>query len=816
MKPIEFFLSIQKKYAGTIVLIGIILAVLCFPRAVRLLSNIKTDLINLLPDHYPTVRYTEEIQKKFNRRSSLYLIINSPHAEINKKAMVASKAYLETLPSIDYIEVKKRGYDFFDKNKLLLLGLKDLYDIKNRLKDKIEQEKLGGLYISFEDSGDEKEVTFDDLIKKYKDEFTEGVRSPYKTNEDNTVYVLNIYPKSNDSSLKYFKSFGTEVQQYAAKFDFKKFSPDIEIGYAGAIVTRVDQYDALINDLKRAGMISAISIFLLLYFYFGRYVARKKGIKGFVITSAMRFVPVISIFIPMIISIMVAFWFCSYFFTHLNVVTSFLFAIILGLGVDIGIHLYTRYIQDRKLGLDIDQIHRSVVLRTGKSCAIGILTTVASFYILTINDFKGFSEFGWIAGNGLVIALLSYLLFFPSLMLLIDRFSFFKVAKNGDHVKSAGRAWIPGAKSILTFAFIVAAFSIFGLQHLHFEWDFHKLKMKIPAREHQKVLLKQTHGRVNSPAVYLIENSIQANKIKQIIRHRKTYDEGFHTIQYFRSYYDMFPMDQDEKMFVLGDIHKLLSDPLVIRSLNPEEKELVVDFKKAIKDTKPIIEKDVPPDVHEIFWGNTGNTDSSVAYIMPLPNLELDNGNNAKAFYQDVYNVTALDYQYYALSDAMVFAEVLQTLFRDAKKAILFASIIIFALISLHFRHVRRTSLIFIGLGCGLLWMFGCMVVFDIRLNFYNMIVIPAMIGMGVDNSVHIVHRFDEIGRKAIIPVLKTSGGAALMASITTILGYSGLCFTHHPGLNSIGWMAIIGMVTCLIGSLVVLPLMLQLVLRKK
>lgn len=96
------------------------------------------------------------------------------------------------------------------------------------------------------------------------------------------------------------------------------------------------------------------------------------------------------------------------------------------------------------------------------------------------------------------------------------------------------------------------------------------------------------------------------------------------------------------------------------------------------------------------------------------------------------------------------------------------------------------------------------------------MIIIPAMIGMGVDNSVHVVHRFDEIGRKSIINVLKTSGGAALMASLTTILGYSGMCFTRHPGLSSIGWMAIIGMGTCLLGSLVVLPLLLQLFLRKE
>ena len=110
--------------------------------------------------------------------------------------------------------------------------------------------------------------------------------------------------------------------------------------------------------------------------------------------------------------------------------------------------------------------------------------------------------------------------------------------------------------------------------------------------------------------------------------------------------------------------------------------------------------------------------------------------------------------------------------------------------------------------------MFGLMSIFHLKLNFYNMIVIPAMIGMGEDNSVHVLDRYEEMGRVSVLDVLRTSGYAAFMASLITILGYAGLCFSHHPGLNSIGWMAIIGMGTCLLGSLVVLPLLLQIFLK--
>lgn len=816
-KFIGVFLQFQKRYTVAILLFGLTVTVLAAPRAVRLLTSIATELIHLLPDEYPSVRHTDEIQKKFNRRSSLFLIITSPDADANFRAMIALQSYLEKNPLVDRVDVKKRGYDFFDKNKLLLVELKDLYQIHDRLKDRIQKRKLSGLYIDFEED-DEKaeEVTFDDLIQKYKDEFAEGVRSKYRTNKDKTVYVLDIYPKSTDASLSFFKQFGDGIEQEAAKFDFGKYHPDMTYGYAGAIKTRVDQYDALIEDLKKAGLVSASSIFLLLYFYFGRFIDRKKGLKNYVVSLFMQFIPVVAIFLPMITSTILAFWFASFFFDRLNVVTSFLFAIIFGLGVDIGIHLIMRSIQDRCDGKGMDAIHHDVVTRTGKSSAMGILTTVASFYVLTINDFKGFSEFGWIAGNGLVVALLCYLTFMPCLLLLIDRFQLLRIRQTSfdvDALEKGRRRWLPYHKYLLVLFAAFTLLSLVDLRELHFEWDFNKLKMKLEHREHQKDLLKQTYGRVNSPAVYLVENAVQARRIAKELRERKESDLSSPTIQFFRSYYDMIPFDQDEKLALLRSLDDMLADD-ALNTAGDEEKELIAEFRESIAGTERITEKDIPPDIYELFWGNTGLTDTSVGYVMPLPHLELDDGNNAQAFYEDVYLVETLKKRFYALSDSIVFAEVLRTLFRDANVAVFLTTLAIMCMTFLHYRTWREPLLIFAALGCGIFWMLGCMALFGLRLNFYNMIIIPAMIGMGEDNSIHVVDRFNEVKRRSLVAVLKTSGGAALMASLTTMLGYSGLCVSRHPGLQSIGWMAIIGMGTCLVASLVLLPVLLQLFLR--
>lgn len=809
--------KIQSRFAVVLCLLALLLGYLSYPRAVHLLKSVATDLIHLLPDHFPSVHFNQEIQKKFNRRSSLYLILNSPDPKLNERALFDLKAHLETHPEVGDVSVEKRGYDFFDKFKLLLVDQEDLQQVHDRLKEKIEKEKLGGLYIDLEEDGSSsKTVTFDDLIDNYKSKFTEGVESKFRRNESGTVYVLDIYPKSTDSGLKFFKHFGESIAAHVEKYDFSKYPIKIDYGYAGAIKTRVDQYDALIRDLKNAGLFSGISIFIVLYLYFAWFIRLPhRGWVPQIKLFFLRAVPVVLIFIPMIISTFAGFAFNSFFFDKLNVVTSFLFAIIFGLGVDIGIHLISRYIRDRGHGLSENQAHINMLVQTGKSSATSILTTVSSFYIMTLTDFRGFSEFGWIAGNGLIIALLAYLLFFPSFVILADRLGCLPLIKKSfDLNLHSKRHWLPKVRPVAAVLLVLSFVSVYFALQTEFEWNFQALSMKIPEREAWKEKLKETLGRVNSPAAYLIHGPEDAKAIASEIKRRKK-DDPTPTIHFFRSYYDMLPEDQDEKLALLKKIDMMLIDD-AMNTLNDEEKNLVRDFREAIAKTRRIQPEDIDASIHELFWGNTGLTDTSVAYIMPLPELHLGDGRVAMDFYKDVYSMHVNGNDFYAVSDAMVFSEVLQTLFRDAKVAILLSFGVLTLLTILHYRRVRNVVLVVGTLVCGIVWMLALLPVFGFKLNFYNMIVIPAMIGMGEDNSVHVLDRFTELAEKNMVGALRISGGAALMASLTTMLGYAGLCLAHHPGLNSIGWMAIIGMGTCLVASLVLLPVLLQLTVRGK
>jgi hypothetical protein len=138
------------------------------------------------------------------------------------------------------------------------------------------------------------------------------------------------------------------------------------------------------------------------------------------------------------------------------------------------------------------------------------------------------------------------------------------------------------------------------------------------------------------------------------------------------------------------------------------------------------------------------------------------------------------------------------------------AFLIITVLMFVNFRSIRWAALALIPLGVGLLWMLLLMEVFGIMLNFYNMIVLPAVMGIGNDDGVHMVHRYKEEGAGSIRAVLRSTGEHVVVGNLTTALGFGGLVLSFHPGLNSIGQLAVVGFGTTLAAALIFLPALLQ------
>ena len=152
----------------------------------------------------------------------------------------------------------------------------------------------------------------------------------------------------------------------------------------------------------------------------------------------------------------------------------------------------------------------------------------------------------------------------------------------------------------------------------------------------------------------------------------------------------------------------------------------------------------------------------------------------------------------------------LRLMLRDSPRAISLTVIVVLLIVLADFRSLRSALLVIFPLACGTVWMCGSLYLQDLKLNFYNMVALPTIIGMGIDNGVHLYHRYREEGPGSMPVVIRSTGGAMFISMLTTMVGFFGLMMAAHPGLNSIGRLALIGLWTCFVAAVLVLPAILE------
>jgi predicted RND superfamily exporter protein len=105
-----------------------------------------------------------------------------------------------------------------------------------------------------------------------------------------------------------------------------------------------------------------------------------------------------------------------------------------------------------------------------------------------------------------------------------------------------------------------------------------------------------------------------------------------------------------------------------------------------------------------------------------------------------------------------------------------------------------------------LLWLLGVIGVLDWRLNFFNVIALPLLVGMGEDSALHMIARYREEGRGRVGIVLRETGGAIAMTAWTTICGFGAILWSNHRGLRSLAWVSVLGVTLVFLASVVLLP----------
>jgi predicted RND superfamily exporter protein len=159
-------------------------------------------------------------------------------------------------------------------------------------------------------------------------------------------------------------------------------------------------------------------------------------------------------------------------------------------------------------------------------------------------------------------------------------------------------------------------------------------------------------------------------------------------------------------------------------------------------------------------------------------------------------------------ASGFILVEVVRAVQRDGVLMTVLATVVVLIILFIYVRSPLKVLLIFAPLLVGLSWTGGVMALFGIRLGLYNMLVLPMLLGVGIDTSIHLYHAYHEHGPGSLGHVMRTSGVAVVIASLTTGVGFVGMLFVSHDGLRSIGILAVVGITACLIGTLLTMGLM--------
>jgi len=162
------------------------------------------------------------------------------------------------------------------------------------------------------------------------------------------------------------------------------------------------------------------------------------------------------------------------------------------------------------------------------------------------------------------------------------------------------------------------------------------------------------------------------------------------------------------------------------------------------------------------------------------------------------------------LDENRIAARVLGLIRNQGPRVLMLSGLAVLLVLLLDFRRLDRVALVGGTVACGLVAMMGAMVLLDLSLNLFNVVVLPSVLGIGIDNAVHIQHAYRREGAGSVSRVVATTGRAALLSSVTTAVGFGAAIIAHHAGVQQMGILALVGIGCTFVASTVLFPSLLR------
>ncbi len=630
--------------------------------------------------------------------------------------------------------------------------------------------------------------------------------------------------------------------------------PGLNVGITGEPVL---DYDEMEQSAKDTGLASVVSLVLCLLIFIYGYNETGRPIKAT---------------ICLVIGLGYTMAFTTLVVGHLNILTITFAPMLIGLAIDFGVHLITRYEEELRHGkTEVEALTKAMVF-TGQGIFTGALTTAGAFLAMALTHFKGIQEMGIICGGGLMLCLVPMLTMLPAMLLRGKQNQLDHFVHEDERRARIEKCWLERPWWVTGLTVSLCLLAAVAARKLYF--DYNLIKMQSPHLS--SVVFEQK--LLDSAEKSLLYGAVMADSLTNAVALQKQFEQLPSVAETQPPFYkDFLNPDQNEKLKLIGEI-----------------KEQVAALEFSPPDPRPVDVNALTRTLYYLktYLGNAlveiGNSDADLTNkivalretILELRKTALQGDELAladhseklalfqQALFADLHDTfellqrqdntaplrvedlpTALHHRFVGVNGKFLIqiypkqdvwqrmpqekfvgelrtidknvtgtpVQLLEyeTLLKDSYVQAAWYSLAAIALMVLfHFRSFGAVVLSLLPVAIGTLWLAGLMGWLEVSINLANIMTLPLVIGIGVTNGIHILNRYAEEGTPGILA--RSTGKAVLVSGLTAIAGFGSLILAQHRGIHSLGVVMSVGIATCMIAALTFLPAFLNLLGRNK
>jgi predicted RND superfamily exporter protein len=809
------FVRFADRYRVAILAACVLAAIAGAFGTVRLYSDLRTDVGELLPESTRSSQDLDAVTAKVGGYAGLTVILHGADPVTLQVFADDLADALDADPSglVRWVEYRvDDAVDFFLPRLLLFPEKAQLETLRDTLAARVAWERARErgtatgaapdvARVLDEIAGDRRE-----LLGRFPSGYTLGVVPGRVPGEDMTILALIVRMTGAPDDYGRVVRFDRLVRDAVSRLDPASYAPTLGVSYAGAVTSGILEHDALAEDLVWA---TALVLFL---------------VALSVVLHNRTWKALFAVGVPLVAGTLVTFGLAEAFVGNLNSNTAFLGSIVVGNGINVGLILFARYIEERRRGKEPVVALEIAVSETWLATLTAALAAGAAYASLMATDFRGFNQFGLIGGIGMTLSWIFAYVMTPPLLLAWERRS--PIPKLGQRparpMFTLAVSWIieRAPRVTVVVAAGITALSLFYVGRFvrdPFEYDFRKLRNEAALAEGGvswwDARVDALFGDHISPTVVLAKDEAQAREIAgKIEAHRRAHPEG--TIGQVLSVAAFVPEGQEEKLPIVREI-RALATPANLAFL-PPDRRMAVQKVLPPEDLRPFGAADLPETVRRRLTDLDGNVGTPVL-VHQAGHVDVWDGREVLRFAEEMRSI-GLPEDAPVASMLLLLADVLDTIARDGPRATLLSLAGVFLLVLVAFGLGKRTvrsladaAWVLASLGVGVLWFGGLAGALDLKLNMLNFIALPITFGIGVDYATNIFQRRRLDNARSIAEVVRTTGGAVALCSLTTVLGYSSLLVARNQALISFGVLADLGELACLAAAIFALPAVLRL-----